>query len=72
VQDSVKVLEVLRGAVVSKPEVALAPVHAPEAVHEVAKAVDQLSVVVPLPLIGLGVADSEIVGTGSPFPDAQR
>jgi hypothetical protein len=53
-----------RAAVACDPEVALAPVHPPDAVHDVAFVDDHVSVDVPPCATWAGVADNETVGNG--------
>lgn len=62
---SVKVPELVRLLRVSLPDVALVPVHAPDAVHVVALVLDQLSVVEPLYATESELALSVSVGTGA-------
>jgi len=65
VQTRVKVLELVNTPLDWLPEVALAPDHAPEAVHESASADDQARVEEPPLTTEAGFAVSDTVGTGA-------
>jgi hypothetical protein len=62
---STKVEVAERAAVACAPEVALAPLQLPDAVHELALVEDQLSVAEPPCATWLGVAEIETVGGGT-------
>jgi hypothetical protein len=62
VQLSEKVVDVVRLAMVWLPEVALAPLHPPEAVQPVASVDDQVSCVLPPRVTAVGLAEKVTVG----------
>ena len=64
VQAMVNVVDCESADVVCEPEVALAPLHPPEAVHVDALVADHDNVDVPLRAICAGFADSETLGAG--------
>jgi hypothetical protein len=64
-QVSTNVLLAVSGPRASEPEVALAPLQAPEALHEAAFVVDQVSVLVPCEATLVGLAAKLIVGAGA-------
>jgi len=64
VQESVNVVDCDRADVVCEPEIALAPLHPPEAVHVDALVADHDKVDVPPCAICAGLADRETFGTG--------
>jgi hypothetical protein len=59
---SVKVALALNAPVLCVPESAFVPLHAPDAVQEVARVLDQLNVLAPPELTELGLAESVTVG----------
>jgi hypothetical protein len=62
VQVIVYVALAFNAPVLSVPDVAFAPLHAPDAEHDVARVLDQLNVLVPPELTELGLAESVTVG----------
>jgi hypothetical protein len=58
----------VRAADISLPLVAFVPFHPPEAVHEVAFVLDQVSIVVAPLLIEFGDTDNDTEGTAMPPP----
>ena len=64
VQASVNVVFAVKLPVLAEPEIAFVPDHPPDAVHEVASVVLQVSVVALPDVTGMGLADKATVGPG--------
>ena len=64
VHSSVKVVDAVSGPEVSEPDTGIAPLQPPDAWHESALVLDQVSVVVPPDATSIGSAWSVTVGAG--------